>query len=50
MSKDENPECPEGHGEMVRKMQNVTIGEKLDIADWECETCGKVITVPLSLS
>ncbi|MEO5865215.1 MAG: hypothetical protein ABIQ79_09295 [Nitrospiraceae bacterium] len=28
MSKDENPECPEGHGEMVRKMRNVTIGEK----------------------
>jgi hypothetical protein len=50
MSKDENPECPEGHGEMVRKMRNVTIGEKLDIADWKCETCGKVITVPLSLS
>jgi hypothetical protein len=47
MDKDKNPECPDGHGEMVPAMGEVKKGEIRRIEqNWECDTCGKIVTLP----
>jgi hypothetical protein len=47
MDKDKNPECPEGHGEMMPAMGEVKKGEIRRIEqNWECEACGKIVTLP----
>ena len=49
MDTDKNPECPEGHGEMVPAMGEVKKGEIRRIEqNWECDTCGKIVTLPFS--
>lgn len=49
MNNDKNPECPEGHGEMVPEMGEVK-REKIEKANWYCETCGKIVTLSLAIS
>jgi hypothetical protein len=47
MDKDKNPECPDGHGEMVPAMGEVKKGELRRIEqNWECDTCGAIVTLP----
>ena len=47
MNEEKNPECPDGHGEMVPAMGEVKKGEIRRIEqNWECDTCGKIVTLP----